>query len=124
MKPTSKVIAKMRRERRGQLASAFEFLDGVDREYLEAYNRVAVLNFNYGDAGKGRALDARMKELIAVALLATIRGETTRKHMARALEEGATPRQVVEALEVAMHICGAPALEFGLRLLQELQAER
>jgi len=123
MKETT-LLETMRRQRDGQLAPAFEFLDGIDPEFLEAYNRVAVLNFNYAEGAKGRVLDARVKELIAVALLACIKGETTRKHMQRALECGATPREIVEALEMSMHICGAPALEFGLRLLQELQDSR
>ena len=123
MKKTS-LLDTMRRQRDGHLASAFEFLDGVDREFLQAYNELAVLNFNYGEAGKGRALDPRMKELIAVALLVCVRGETTRKHMSRALEQGATPREIVEAMEMSMHICGAPAFEFGLRQLQELQASQ
>lgn len=118
------LLDTMRRQRDGRLAAVFEFLDGLDPEFLRAYNEVAVLNFNYGDAGKGRALDARVKELIAVALLACVRGETTLQHMRRALEQGATPREIVEALEMSMHICGAPALEFGLRVLRELQSSR
>lgn len=120
MKRSSALLKKMRAQRGGRVAPAFEFLDGIDREYLRAYNELAVLNFNYGEAG--RVLDGRMKELIAVALLASVRGETTRQHMVKAMEHGATPREIVEALEMAMHICGAPALEFGLRQLQELRS--
>jgi len=56
----------------------------------------------------------RPKELIAVALLAAIRGSTTRQHIKRALALGASKREVVEALELSMHITGAPSLHYGL----------
>lgn len=119
-KTSSPLIAKMKRQRGGKVHSVFEYLDTIDREFLDAYNRVAVLNFNYGEAAAGRSLDAKMKELIAVALLAAVRGNTTRQHIQRALACGATVRQVVEALEMSMHITGAPSLEFGLSQLMEV----
>jgi len=121
MKRSSALLAKMRRQRGGHVAAPFEYLDAVDREFLKAYNEVAVLNFSYGDAGRTRVLDARTKELIAVALLVTVRGDTTQQHMRKALEHGASLREVVEALEMAMQVCGAPALEFGLRKLMDLE---
>ena len=120
MKKLSKLPAKMRRQRKGNLHRVFEYLDGVDREFLQAYNELAVLNFNYAEGAKGRALTAKVKELIAVALLASVRGDTTREHIQRAMALGASKREVVEALEMSMHITGAPSLEFGVTHLMAL----
>ena len=122
MKKPFKLVAKMKRQRQGHLHPVFAYLDGIDPEFLKAYNEVAVVNFNYGNAGRRRALSAKMKELIAVALLAAVRGSTTRQHIRRALDQGASKREIVEALEMAMHITGAPALEFGLSQLMELES--
>ena len=59
--------------------------------------------------------------LIAVALLASAHGNTTRQHIKRALALGASKREVVEALEVSMHITGAPSLEYGLSEMMALE---
>jgi alkylhydroperoxidase/carboxymuconolactone decarboxylase family protein YurZ len=112
----------MKRERGGRVHPVFEYLDGIDPEFLDAYDRLAVLNFNYGKAARGRALSAKVKELIAVALLAAVRGSTTTQHLQEAMQHGASRREIVETLEMAMHIAGAPALEFGLSRLMELEA--
>ena len=121
MKTDNRLLTKMRRQRKGQLHPVFEYLDGIDPEFLAAYNGLAVLNFNYGKAPQGRELSAKMKELIAVALLAAVRGETTRQHIQKALAHGASKREVVEALEMSMHITGAPSLEFGLARMMEIE---
>jgi alkylhydroperoxidase/carboxymuconolactone decarboxylase family protein YurZ len=124
MKNHSKLLNRMRRERKGPVHPVWEYLDGVDPEFLAAYNDVAVLNFNYGRAPQGRALNAKVKELIAVALLAAVRGDTTRQHIEKAMAHGASRREVVEALEMAMHITGAPSLEFGLVQLMEVERKK
>ena len=120
-KKQSKLLAKMRRQRGGSVHPVFEYLDGKDPEFLKAYNELAVLNFNYGESAKGRALSSKLKELIAVALLASVRGDTTGQHIQKALAHGASKREVIEALEMSMHITGAPSLEFGLRQLMGLE---
>jgi alkylhydroperoxidase/carboxymuconolactone decarboxylase family protein YurZ len=120
----AELIEKMRAQRGGRLHRIFEYLGSIDSEFLEAYNDLAILNFNYAEAAAGRALDAKVKELIAVALLAAVRGNTTRHHLRRALELGATRREIVEALEMAMHITGAPSLEFGLAELMALDSDK
>ncbi len=124
MRTPTKLLTKMRRQRKGDVHSVFEYLGGIDRTFLQAYNELAVLNFNYGNAAKGRALPAKLKELIAVALLAAVRGNTTRAHIQKALSHGASRREVVEALEVSMHITGAPSLEFGLSQLMALESKK
>jgi alkylhydroperoxidase/carboxymuconolactone decarboxylase family protein YurZ len=120
----TKLLAEMRRQRNGKLHPVFEYLSAIDPEFLEAYNQLAVLNFNYAEAAEGRILDAKVKELIAIALLASVRGNTTRQHIRRALDLGATKREIIEALAMAMHITGAPSLEFGLSEMMQLDAER
>jgi len=111
----------MRRQRNGSVHRVFEYLDDVDGEFLKAYNELALLNFNYAEAARDRAIDAKTKELIAVALLASVHGNTTRQHIKRALALGASKREVVEALEVSMHITGAPSLEYGLSEMMALE---
>jgi alkylhydroperoxidase/carboxymuconolactone decarboxylase family protein YurZ len=124
MIPDPKELVKtMRGQRDGHVAKAFEYLAEIDPEFVAAYNQVAVLNFNYGEAAEHRELDARSKELIAIALLASVRGNTTRQHIRRALALGASRREIVEALEMAMHITGAPSLEFGLSEMMKLDRE-
>ena len=124
MKLSTKLLTKMRRQRKGNVHPVFEYLDGIDRAFLQAYNELAVLNFNYDEGAKGRALSAKVKELIAVALLAAVRGGTTREHIQKALSRGASKREVVEALEMPMHITGAPSLEFGLSELMLLEQKK
>ena len=118
------LIQRMKAERGGSILPAFEFMAGIDSALLDAYDRLAVLNFNYASTESDRALSAKQKEIIAVALLAAIRGNTTSKHMERALDLGASYRELVEALGLAMHITGAPSMEFGLELLMELATEK
>lgn len=123
MKKSTKLLDKMLRERKGRVLPAWKYLCEIDPEFLEAYNGVAVLNFNYGTAAKQRALSGKMKELIAVALLAAVRGDTIGQHIKTALAHGASKREVVEALEMSMQITGAPSLEFGLKRLMEIERE-
>jgi alkylhydroperoxidase/carboxymuconolactone decarboxylase family protein YurZ len=113
----------MRAQRKGKLLPAFEYLAGVDPDFLEAYNNLAVLNFSYPPAAGSRALEPKIQELIAIALLASVHGETTRHHIRRALELGATEREIVEALEMTLQITGAAGMEFGLSQLMALKAE-
>lgn len=124
MKLKPNPVERMRRERKGKLHPVWEYLGTIDPEFLAAYDSLAVLNFNYGRAAGGRALSGKVKELIAVALLAGVRGNTTRRHIAQALAHGASRREVVEALEMSMHITGAPSLEFGLAQMMELEKEK
>lgn len=124
MTKPQKLLTTMRDQRKGDLHPAFAYLDKADRQFLKAYNNLAVLNFNYGPAAKGRALPAKVKELIAAALLAAVRGDTTRDHMRKALTHGASRREIIEALEVSMHITGAPSLEFGISQLMALDLRK
>jgi alkylhydroperoxidase/carboxymuconolactone decarboxylase family protein YurZ len=123
MEDGSELVARMRQQRSGRLEPVLEYLGQIDPEFLSAYNEGAVLNFRYGEA-QGRVLSGKVKELIAVALLAAVRGETTKQHIRQALENGATRREVVEALEMSMHITGAPSLQYGLVRLMEIENEK
>ena len=123
MPKPKELTTTMRRQRKGKLHPVFEYLEKTDREFLKAYNSVAVLNFNYGPAAKGRTLPAKIKELIAVALLASVKGDTTRDHIRKALSHGASRREIIEALEMSMHITGAPSLEFGLTQLMSIDSK-
>ena len=116
------LVAEMRRQRNGNLPAMFEYLAKIDPDFLAGYNAATLRVFNYSEGAEDRALDARMKELIAVALLASVRGGTTKRHIAAAYRHGASKREVVEALEVAFQITGAPSMEFGIHCMMDLDA--
>jgi alkylhydroperoxidase/carboxymuconolactone decarboxylase family protein YurZ len=68
-------------------------------------------------------LPAKYKELIGSCILAYRHYPSTKAHLARALREGATVREVLEALEVASVPGGQPVLHFGVQQLLELEKE-
>ena len=123
MTDANELLQTMRAQRRGRLVPAFEFLAGIDPDLLEAYNNLTVLNFSYPPATESRVLEAKIKELIAIALLASVHGDTTRLHIRRALELGATEREIAETLGLVMQVTGAAAMEYGLSQLMAEKAE-
>ena len=114
------LIEKMKQERGGKLWPAFEYVARLDPDFLEGYNAATRQVFNYGAAAEDRAVDAKVKELIAIALLASVRGSTTGSHIRKCYELGATRREVLESLEVAYQVTGAPAFEFGVQCMMEI----
>ena len=69
------------------------------------------------------ALDARTKELIALAIgVATRCEDCVVYHTADARAAGATDEQIVEAIEVAVMMGGGPALMYASRVLEEIEA--
>ncbi len=114
---TEGVLAKMRGDR-GFMLPEWEFGARLDPVFFEAYSHLAPVTF-----GEGKALPARVRELIHIALLA-FRGVSNRAllvHMRRALQHGATKQEILEALETALVAGGAPTLYNGLNALMELE---
>lgn len=77
------------------------------------------------DAGKQtNHLDAKTRELIALAVSVTLRCDgciTT--HTSAAIKNGATKEEIVEALGVAMSINAGAALVYSARVLDALEAK-
>lgn len=69
------------------------------------------------------ALDARTKELIALAIgVASKCEDCVVYHAADAKAAGATDEQIVEAVEVAVMMGGGPALLYASRVLEVLES--
>ena len=105
----------------GAQNTAYEVIAKLDPEYFEKLKGL------YVDATFGRegALPRKTKELIMVGITCALglqRG--VRIHSERALTLGASPREVLEAMEVAAIPGGMPGLWLGVETLQEiLEAE-
>ena len=97
--------------------AAYEAIAELDPEYF------AKLKGLYVDATFGRdgALPRKTKELIMVGICcALLRPRGIRVHSERALSLGATPKEVLEAMEVAAIPGGMPGLWAGVETLQEI----
>jgi 4-carboxymuconolactone decarboxylase len=63
-----------------------------------------------------RTLDAKLKELLAVVILTSVKAseDSIKRHVRRALAAGASSTEVLEALELIIAPAGLPAFEHGL----------
>ncbi len=80
----------------------------------------------HGAATTGGALDARTKELMALAIAIAIRCEgCIAYHMQDALETGASRKEVLDTIGVAVLMGGGPAMVYATEALKALdQFER
>jgi alkylhydroperoxidase/carboxymuconolactone decarboxylase family protein YurZ len=101
----------------GAQNSAYEKIARLDPEYFEKLKGL------YVDATFGRdgALPRKTKELIMVGITCALnRPRGVRLHSERALALGATPREVLEAMETAAIPGGMPGLWLGVETLEEI----
>src|SRR6201982_1760987 len=111
------LIAKMKAAR-GYMYPEWEFAARQDPEFVEAYNRLYELGL-----GEGRHVSAKVREFIAIALLAFRGSEKTAlvAHMERAMRFGATREELFEVLETCMVPGGAPTFHRGLSALLDIK---
>ena len=96
---------------------AYDVISKLDPEYFEKLKGI------YVDATFGRdgALPRKTKELIMVGITCALRAPRgVRIHSERALTLGASPREVLEAMEVAAIPGGMPGLWLGVETLQAI----
>ena len=96
---------------------AYDIIAKLDPEYFEKLKGL------YVDATFGRdgALPRKTKELIMVGITCALnRPRGVKLHIERALTLGATPREALEAVEVAAIPGGMPGLWLGVETLQEI----
>ena len=112
------LIARMK-EARGYIYPEWEFAARQDPEFVETYNRIYELGL-----GEGKHVSAKVREFVAIALLAFRGGEKAGlvAHMRRAIRLGATREELFEILETCMIPGGAPAFHRGVSALIELDA--
>src|SRR5256712_1089049 len=97
--------------------SAYDIIAKLDPEYFEKLKGIYV----DGTFGREGALLRKTKELIMVGITCALnRPRGVRLHSERALTSGASPREVLEAIEVAAIPSGMPGLWLGGETLQEI----
>ena len=114
------LIARMK-EARGYIYPEWEFAARQDPDFVETYNRI----YEQG-LGDGRHVSAKVREFVAIALLAFRGAEKAGlvAHMKRAIHLGATREEIFEVLETCLVPGGAPTFHRGLTALIELDGDR
>src|SRR3990172_5022633 len=101
----------------GAQNTAYEVIADLDPEYFEKLKGLYV----DGTFGREGALPRKTKEFIMVGITCALsRARGVRLHSERALALGATPREVLEAVEVAAIPGGMPGLWLGVETLQDI----
>ena len=97
--------------------SAYDIIANLDPEYFEKLKGLYV----DGTFGREGALARKTKELIMIGICcALLRPRGIRVHSERALTLGATPKEVLEAMQVAAIPGGMPGLWAGVETLQDI----
>ena len=98
----------------------WEWVAREDPEYARARIPLSELS-----VGEGKALGIKYREMVIIGILA-FRGasqEGILAHLQRAIQHGATKRELLEALESAAVPGGGPTFASGVRALMQLDAE-
>jgi alkylhydroperoxidase/carboxymuconolactone decarboxylase family protein YurZ len=98
----------------------WEWVAREDPEYVKARKPLAELS-----VGEGKALAIKYREMVIIGILA-FRGSTLDgilAHMRRAIQHGATKRELLEALQSAAVPGGGPTFSAGCRALMQLDTE-
>ncbi len=97
---------------RGYTLEMHRIMAEVDMEWVSSYNQF--INATY--TGQ-RLLDRKTKELLQVAVEAALRADIDQiqAHIRVALQEGATPMEVLEAMQCVIMPMGALAYRRGLQ---------
>jgi alkylhydroperoxidase/carboxymuconolactone decarboxylase family protein YurZ len=98
----------------------WEWVAKEDPEYVEARKPLSELSI-----GEGKALPIKYREMVIIGILA-YRGSTSEgilAHMRRAIQYGATKRELLEAIQSAAVPGGGPTFSAGCRALMQLDSE-
>ena len=116
-------VAKAKK-RDGKAASpyGYPFWDWVakeDPEYVKARQPLSALSI-----GEGKELSIKHREMVIIGILA-FRGreDGVVAHMRRAVQHGATKRELLEAVQAAAVPGGGPTLSAGVKALMQLDSE-
>ena len=96
-----------------------DWLAREDPEYARARLPVSALS-----TGEGRELSVRHREMVIIGILA-FRGrqDGVVAHMRRAIDHGATKRELLEAIQAAAVPGGGPTLSSGVNAIMLLERE-
>ena len=106
---------------RGSSPYGYAFTDWLakeDPEYARARQPLSDLSF-----GDGKELAIKYREMVAIGIIA-FRGrqDGVVAHMRRAIQHGATKRELLEAIQSAAVPGGGPTLSTGVQALMEIEA--
>jgi alkylhydroperoxidase/carboxymuconolactone decarboxylase family protein YurZ len=105
---------------RGYHFSTFEWLATHDPDFDRV--RLSMVQATY--TRKDGAVPPKYRELIASAILAFRGYPSLKLHLARALREGATVAEVIQAMEMASIPGGMATLHFAIDQLIEIEKEQ
>ena len=123
--PNSKPVAKVTAKNvTGRVVSPYgypfwEWVAKEDPEYVAARQPLSEISL-----GEGKALSIKQKEMVIIGILA-YRGRENGvvAHMKRAIQHGATKRELLEAVEAAAVPGGGPTFSTGVQALMQLDQE-
>jgi len=96
-----------------------KWLASEDPDYSAARGPVSALS-----VGEGKALSIKHREMVIIGILAFRgRDEGVVTHMRRAVEHGATKRELLEAVYAAAVPGGGPTLSSGVQAIMQLERE-
>jgi alkylhydroperoxidase/carboxymuconolactone decarboxylase family protein YurZ len=98
----------------------WEWVAREDPEYVKARQPLSELS-----VGEGKALPIKYREMVIIGILA-FRGSSLEgmlAHMRRAIQYGATKRELLEAIQSAAVPGGGPTFAAGCRALMQLDTE-
>ncbi|MFH1490343.1 MAG: carboxymuconolactone decarboxylase family protein [Pseudomonadota bacterium] len=117
-KRVQKFIEGMRKER-GYLPDHYMYLAQRDIDFLEAYD-----NLYKNALNDGKALPAKVRELVCIGVLAFRRlDDAVVSHIKRALRLGATKQEIMEAIETTIIPGGTPTFGCGLAALMKVEED-
>jgi alkylhydroperoxidase/carboxymuconolactone decarboxylase family protein YurZ len=117
-KKIKKLLAEMEKER-GYVSAAKNYVATVDPDFMEAYNNL----YNNG-LRAGKALPVKYRELVAIAILSyRTRENAVYLHMKRAMQHGATFRELLDAVETSIIPGGGPTFDIGTQALMRILEE-
>lgn len=103
----------------GEWNEAWDGLYALDPAYVEKFLAMGV----HGIRASG--LDAKTRELVAIAVDAScthLYAPGVKRHIRRALEVGATPREVLAVLQM-VSVLGIHSVAMGVPMLEEAMAD-
>ena len=117
-KRKQKLLSEVAALRPDGQVSRWAYMAEFDVDYVAAFNEL------YRVVHSTRVLPAKYREIIISVLLASRLADRLPTHLDRALDAGATEAELLEALQLAQMIFGAPSLLFGVDALQDVVGER
>jgi alkylhydroperoxidase/carboxymuconolactone decarboxylase family protein YurZ len=119
-KPAKPTPSLSRTEVRASSPYGYAYTDWLareDPEYVKARQPLSALSL-----GEGKELSIKHREMVIIGILAYRgRADGVVAHMRRAVEHGATKRELLEAIQSAAVPGGGPTLAAGVQALMELE---